>query len=47
MTRWPSPDSALGLPDSLREFLGLASRPDAWAHATALDAEDRPQPDRR
>ena len=37
MTRWPSPDSALGLPDSLREFLGLASRPDAWAHATALD----------
>ncbi len=37
MTRWPSPDSALGLPDSLREFLGLATRPDAWAHATALD----------
>ncbi len=37
MTRWPSPDSALGLPDSLREFLGLATRPDAWVHATALD----------
>ncbi|KAB0737551.1 RnfABCDGE type electron transport complex subunit D [Pseudomonas aeruginosa] len=37
MTRWPSPDSASGLADSLHAFLGLAVQPDAWAHATALD----------
>lgn len=36
MTRWSSPDSVLDLPNSLREFLGLASRSDVWAHATAF-----------
>ncbi|WP_435607775.1 RnfABCDGE type electron transport complex subunit D [Pseudomonas knackmussii] len=38
MTRWPSPDTGLGLVDGLSRILGLgAPPPDAWAGATALD----------
>lgn len=37
MTRWPSPDTGLGLVDGLSRILGLGAPPDAWAGATALD----------
>ncbi|WP_371369035.1 RnfABCDGE type electron transport complex subunit D [Pseudomonas sp. QL9] len=38
MTRWPNPDTGLGLVDGLSRILGLsAPPPDAWAGATALD----------
>ncbi|QRY81862.1 RnfABCDGE type electron transport complex subunit D [Pseudomonas sp. PDNC002] len=38
MSQWPTPDSAPGFGDGLRQIFGFASvAPDAWVGATALD----------
>lgn len=37
MTSWPAPHS-VGALDGLKQVLGLATLPDGWAQATALDA---------
>lgn len=38
MSQWPSPDSALGFAEGLRQIFGIPSQaPDAWVGATVLD----------
>lgn len=39
MSQWPSPDSALGFAEGLRQIFGIPNQaPDAWVGATVLDA---------